>query len=64
MISGFFSGTWAVVALVVLTGFSTAALDLAPVIFGKNGAVFATLRAWERRGGDLLRQTCQWFKQC
>ena len=55
MISGFFSGTWAVVALVVFTGFTTAALDLASGIFGKNGAGFATLHARERRGGDLLR---------
>ena len=38
LISKFFSGTRAVVALVVFTGFTTAALDLASGMFGKNGA--------------------------
>ena len=42
----------ALVALVVFTGFTTAALasafDLASGIFGKNGAGFATLHARER----------------
>ena len=41
MISGFFAGSLAVVAFVVFTGFSPAAMDLASDIFGKNGAGFA-----------------------
>ena len=64
MISGFFAGTRAVVALVVFTGFTTAALDLASGIFGKNGAGCATLHARERWGGDFLRHACQWFILC
>ena len=44
--------------------FITVALGFAEAILGKNGAVFATLRAWEGRDGDVLRQTCQQFKQC
>ena len=64
MISGFCCDTLSVVALGLLTCFSTAALGFAEAILGKNGAVFATLRAWEGRDGDVLRQSCQQFKQC